>query len=114
MDEVRNSLIQLGFNETAVMPRFVGDWDFYTSCLQSFLEEDEISQLKKTLEDNDSHESFKHLHALKGVVGNLGLMRMYDDICVMVEKFRNNNTENWQPDFEKVTNDYKILTSIKF
>jgi len=107
-----DKLISLGFDEQDTMPRFVDDKEFYLSCLSSFIEETDLSFLKQAFEHSDTENAFQHLHALKGVVGNLGLGRMYEDVCVSLEKLRKGNVAGWKKDFAKIEADFQKIKAL--
>jgi HPt (histidine-containing phosphotransfer) domain-containing protein len=112
-DEVFGKLKKLGFDEKATLPRFVDDRSFYLSCLSSFISETDLSGLKAALEHSDSQQAFQHLHALKGVTGNLGLGNMYDDVCASVEKLRSGSLDGWKGDFDRIEADFAKIKALE-
>jgi glycosyltransferase involved in cell wall biosynthesis len=65
-----------------------------------------FDNLGVALEDGRLSEAFEFAHALKGIVGNMGLTPMFNIVCDIVEPLRINSNEG-------VKENYKELLSLR-
>ena len=93
-----------GADVEGVMDRFMEDEELLLSCLDQFVEEDEIPALKESLEKQDYSQAFEIAHAMKGVTGNLGLTPLYTATCELVESLRAHVYDHVEEQFETVRN----------
>lgn len=77
-----------GANTKDVMDRFMGDEEFLISCLDQFVEENEIERLKECIALKDYDGAFEAAHSLKGVTGNLGITPLFEIVSLLVEDLR--------------------------
>lgn len=77
-----------GADVEGVMDRFMEDEELLMVCLDQFVADDEIEQLKEQMGKQDYEQAFEVAHALKGVSGNLGLTPLFEATCVLVESLR--------------------------
>ena len=91
-----------GADVEGVMDRFMEDEELLISCLDQFVEEDELQKLKECLDKKDYDEAFEVAHALKGVTGNLGLIPLYTATCELVESLRAHVYTHVEEQFENV------------
>ena len=84
LDELKN----YGADVDGVMDRFMEDEELLEACLDEYLLEDEYSILKKCIDEHRYEDAFEVAHALKGVVGNLGLVPLFEATCIVVEALR--------------------------
>lgn len=78
-----------GADYTETMNRFVNNETLYLKLLSMLFEDDSLRQLGGALERKDWNAAFEAAHALKGVVGNMGLTPLYKAVCRIVEPLRN-------------------------
>lgn len=71
-----------------VMDRFLGNKDFYVELLNEVPSQVEFINLGKHLKENDIKDSFADAHTLKGVLANMGLTPMFNEVCDIVEPLR--------------------------
>ncbi|MCR5666224.1 MAG: Hpt domain-containing protein [Eubacterium sp.] len=88
MDDLKQKLSAYGADVEGAMERFIDDIDLYEMCLNELFKDANIVQLKEAVEAGDTHNAFLHAHALKGVVGNLGLTPLYEKLIAQVEPLR--------------------------
>lgn len=81
-------LSSLGVNLEEVLDRFVQNEALYFKCLGKFVDETNYDELLSGISNNDPKACFEAAHAIKGVTANLGLMKLNNEIAVIVEVFR--------------------------
>lgn len=84
----REKLEAYGVDVPVTMERLGNSEDLYLTCLDLFLNDGNMEELGKALEQGDLTQGFKAAHALKGVAANLGLQPYYEKICRIVEPLR--------------------------
>lgn len=82
------------YDET--MKRFMGNEGMYLRLLDMLFEDDTLQKLGRSIEEGDLAGSFEAAHALKGVVGNMGLTPYYEAISAIVEPLR---AREWRDDY---------------
>lgn len=91
-----------GCDIDGALDRFLNDDDLYKECLEMFLEDENLFELKKHINDTDQSVPFSIVHALKGVSGNLGLTPLFETLSVLCESLRDNSYNPKSGEFEKV------------
>ncbi len=90
MDEkFRRQLEENGADVEATLKRFMGNDAIYLKFLGKFPGDQNYANLGANMESGNYEEAYKCAHALKGVVGNLGLTPIFDHVSVLVEELRN-------------------------
>lgn len=90
MDEkFRRQLEENGADVEATLKRFMGNDAIYLKFLGKFPNDPNYANLGSNMESGNFEEAYKCAHALKGVVGNLGLTPIFDNVSVLVEELRN-------------------------
>lgn len=88
------------------LARFLDDEDLYIQFYGELLKDEAFDNLGVALEDGRLSEAFEFAHALKGIVGNMGLTPMFNIVCDIVEPLRINSDEG-------VKENYKELLSLR-
>ncbi len=83
-----------GCDAKGVMDRFMDDEELLRECLEQFVAENDFTGLEDAISKADYQTAFEYAHALKGIVGNLGITPVYQPVCVLVEALRTSRTEN--------------------
>lgn len=91
MSRLIEELKNLGCNMEETMERFMGNEELYFDCLEKALGDKSFAQLKETLEEKDVKASFEHAHNLKGLMANMGLAPIYDEVVEIMEPLRKGN-----------------------
>lgn len=99
-----------GCDVRGVMDRFMSDEELLWECLQQFMGENDFSNLQRAAEQGDYKEAFEYAHAIKGIVGNLGIQPVYLPVCRLVESLRNMHTENVAEELKAVMDAYAVFT----
>lgn len=90
MDEkFRQQLEENGADVEATLNRFMGNDAIYRKFLGKFPSDPNYANLGTNIESENYEEAYKCAHALKGVVGNLGLTPIYEAVSTLVEELRN-------------------------
>lgn len=90
MDEkFRKQLEESGADVEATLKRFMGKDELYLKFLGKFPADQNYANLGTHLEAGAFEEAYKCAHALKGVVGNLGLTPIFEKVSTLVEELRN-------------------------
>lgn len=90
MDEkFRRQLEESGADVEATLKRFMGKDSIYLKFLGKFPNDPNYANLGTNMESGNFEEAYKCAHALKGVVGNLGLTPIFETVSTLVEELRN-------------------------
>lgn len=90
MDEkFRRQLEENGADVETTLKRFMGNDAIYQKFLGKFPNDPNYANLGTNIESENYEEAYKCAHALKGVVGNLGLTPIYEAVSTLVEELRN-------------------------
>lgn len=98
-DQLKNA----GIEAKSGIQRFMGNEDLYIKYLYRFLEDENYKNLQKALENGNIKDAFFAAHTLKGVCGNLSLIKMESILKIMVEELRQGNlqqAEDKMPELE--------------
>ena len=87
-DGLLRSLDHWGANTREAMHNMLGDKSFYLDLLYAFLEDNNLCELGKKIENQQYQEAFMMAHTLKGVSANLSLTPIYDVLSRIVEQLR--------------------------
>ena len=85
----RKQLEESGADVEATLKRFMGNDAIYLKFLGKFPNDSNYANLGANMEAKNFEEAYKCAHALKGVVGNLGLTPIFDNVSALVEELRN-------------------------
>lgn len=86
--QIKDKLEQNGFDIEGAMKRFLNNEALYKQCLDKFLKDQSYEELKLALSAEDCKGAFHAAHTMKGFVSNLGMNRLYEAVCPVVEKLR--------------------------
>ena len=90
MDEkFRQQLEESGADVEGTLKRFMGNDGIYQKFLGKFPNDPNYANLGTNIESGNYEEAYKCAHALKGVVGNLGLTPIFENVSTLVEDLRN-------------------------
>lgn len=92
-DKFRRQLEESGADVEATLKRFMGNDAIYQKFLGKFPADPNYANLGVHLEAGAFEEAYKCAHALKGVVGNLGLTPIFNHVSALVEELRNKSDE---------------------
>lgn len=92
-DKFRKQLEEGGADVETTLKRFMGNDAIYQKFLGKFPADPNYANLGTNIEAGAFEEAYKCAHALKGVVGNLGLTPIYEKVSELVEEMRNKTSE---------------------
>ncbi|MDE7428841.1 MAG: Hpt domain-containing protein [Lachnospiraceae bacterium] len=88
-DKFRQQLEENGADVETTLKRFMGNDAIYQKFLGKFPADPNYANLGSNIEAGAFEEAYKCAHALKGVVGNLGLTPIFNKVSELVEELRN-------------------------
>ncbi len=112
--ELREKLVESGFEVDMTLQRFMGNEALYFKFLKKLPADQNYKAFVETVEKKDCESAFKSGHTLKGVMSNLGVDGALQALLPMVEKLRANETEGLEGELEEFKAKYeKALTLIQ-
>lgn len=112
MDKIILRLRDYGADVDGAIERFVDDKEFYISSVKEYLDDTGFDTLKNALEANDIKTAFEAAHTLKGVVGNLGLIPLYNAVCEIVEPLRAGTCTGLDPKLSSIMDEREKIRGI--
>lgn len=112
MNEIFAKLDAIGAECESSLERFMDDEEMYLKYIREFPEEPTMARLVKAVEAEDYSEAEKAVHALKGIVNNLGFLPFADATVDMLEELRADNIEDALDAFGDIQKEYKRFTDI--
>ncbi|HKK95663.1 MAG TPA: Hpt domain-containing protein [Anaerovoracaceae bacterium] len=106
------NLRDYGIDFEEVMKRFVNDEAFYLECLDMFFQDDSMERLKESIEKKDTNAAFEAAHTLKGIVGNLGLKKLFEKVSMLVEELRLNKFDNANSMYQEIRSEYEVIKQL--
>lgn len=85
----KQKMIEAGIDYDGGVARLMGNTEMYEKFLQMFVNDDSFEQLDKAMNAKDYEAAFSAAHTLKGVVGNLSMQRLYEELVPFVDMLRN-------------------------
>lgn len=101
-EQLMEKLRAWGCDVEGALERFIGDEEFYISCLKMTTEDLGFEELGEALREGDAEKAFDSAHTLKGVLANVGLTPMFEVIVRIVEPLRAGQMENLMPIYEEL------------
>ncbi len=92
-DKFRQQLEENGADVETTLKRFMGNDAIYQKFLGKFPADPNYANLGSNIETGAFEEAYKCAHALKGVVGNLGLTPIFNKVSDLVEELRNKTSD---------------------
>lgn len=92
-DKFRQQLEENGADVETTLKRFMGNDAIYQKFLGKFPADPNYANLGSNIEAGAFEEAYKCAHALKGVVGNLGLTPIFNKVSDLVEELRNKTAD---------------------
>lgn len=86
-------LAELGIDMEDALDRFAGNITLYKKLSLKYLDDTHLESYLAAMESSDYDEAYRHAHALKGVAGNLSLLRLYKLASEVCSALRANEIE---------------------
>lgn len=114
MEKLLGELNAIGAETEDAIERFSNDKEMYLKCVCDFPDEPSMKDLIKAIKGKDYVQAEKSVHALKGIVSNLGFIPLADAAIDMLAELRDSNIEEALEAYEDVKKEYdKFCTVIK-
>lgn len=107
MNEILGTLDKLGAETTDALERFLDDEEMYLKYVREFPEEPSMGALVAAVEKEDYVQAEKSVHALKGIVNNLGFLPLADAAVDMLSELRDDNLEDALEAYDDVKEEYE-------
>jgi HPt (histidine-containing phosphotransfer) domain-containing protein len=97
--EFISKLTEAGVDVASALSRMLNKEEMYKKFLRKFRDDTNIFSLKDVIDGNDSFSAetseqiFHYAHTVKGVAGNLGLTKIYDESSYICESTRNGGAD---------------------
>jgi len=116
-EKFKRQLVESGADVETTLKRFMGNEAIYQKFLGKFPHDPNYVNLGKNLEEGAYKEAYECAHALKGVVGNLGLTPIFERVSDLVEELRNKapedvNAERAMEEWQEVKKVYEQFIDI--
>lgn len=92
-EELRQQFIDAGVDVDSGLERFMGNKDLLLRFLRKFPGDDNYHNIVSGLESGDYETAFRAAHTLKGLCGNLSLMKLQAVVSEETELLR---AEKWE------------------
>ena len=109
-DKQQRSLTVRDTDVQGAIKRFCGNEALYVSCLQMFLEDTTIEDLKRAIEAQSWDEAFTAAHALKGLAGNMGFVPLMHSTGQLVVLIRGGRLQEINDCVMQINSNYRDIT----
>lgn len=93
-------LEQAGINTDSAIRRFMGNEALYARMLRVFLDEKTFSELVEAISKDNRKAALDASHTLKGICGNLSMIRLFELFSEQVALMR---ADNWDAAYGMMT-----------
>lgn len=108
----RYKLYKAGIDTNEGINRFCGKAEIYEQYLVAFPNDQNYDAMCLAIRSGDVKAAFSAAHALKGVAGNLSLVKLYTDIIPLVEELRAGSLTNAAGLLKAVSEDYIAVVTV--
>lgn len=112
MQGLKERFDDYGADYVETMRRFLGNEAMYLKFLKRLFQDDNLEKLGQALHNQDLTGAFEAAHTLKGVTGNLGLSRLYQAVCTIVEPLRRKEDRNYAPMYDEICSEFDRVKQI--
>lgn len=91
--DAKKFLAACGGDYEDTMRRLMGNEMLFCRLLPKVFQDENLQKLGDALSQGNLEAAFDAAHALKGMLGNLGLASLYDAVCAIVEPLRRKDPE---------------------
>lgn len=114
MNEFKDKLENYGVDYKNVEDRFMKNKSLYLRCFDMLLEDTNMENLKNALENGDIQMAFEAAHTLKGVIGNMGFIPLYEKICSIVEPLRREDKNiDYMPLYDEIVTEFEKVRELR-
>lgn len=108
----QEKLMKSGINYEAGLKRFAGKAAIYEKYLKQFSEDPNFSRLEDEMQREAYGDAFKTAHALKGVIGTLGIDKLFAIFTELVNALRSNDIEQAKSVMLEAETEYRAVVHI--
>lgn len=113
MDRRLNELQEWGCSVDTAVGRLLGDEDLYIEFLMEFTNEPGFDMLAVAIDEGRQNDAFEYAHMLKGVIANLGLDPLQQEVIEITEDLREKaDMEAVKTKYEKVAASFEKFRKI--
>ena len=105
-------LIEAGINYDDGLRRFVNKTAMYENYLMKFLKDTHYQDMLTAIENGNVKSAFETAHALKGVVGTLGMDSLFQNMVPLVNLFRAGGMEGCEALLRPVKQEYERVVEV--
>lgn len=109
-NDILAKLNRLGAETDDALGRFMDDKEMYLKYVCGFPTEPTMGRLVAAVEATDYASAEKAVHALKGIVNNLGFLPLADAAVDMLQLLREGDTEEALEAYGELRTQYRIFT----
>ncbi|MDD3252438.1 MAG: Hpt domain-containing protein [Lachnospiraceae bacterium] len=95
-------LKQAGCDIDGALERFLQDEEFYLECYEQVMADENFEGLGDALKAHNVEQAFDCAHALKGVIANMGLTPVFNQLAKIVEPLRAGKDEGLLEPYQKL------------
>ena len=111
IEKLYKDLEKWGCDVPGAKERFDDD-ELFATCINLFLEDENLKKLNEEIENNDCQEAFNAAHTIKGVSANLGLTPIYDAVSDVVQELREDKLESSRALIPKLNSEMEKMIEI--
>lgn len=104
--KIIKKMAKYGANIDEGLARFLNDEKLYVECLNLLLSDDKFLSLGEAINKDEFDKSYTIAVALKGAIGNLEIIPLYDIISVIVSDLSIYDYSNLKVSYEKLMKEY--------
>ena len=112
MGAFMDKMAAYGVDTKTTLERFTGDEGLYEKCFYIVLKDKNFEQLGNALSEQNYDNAFSYAHAIKGMVGNMGLTPIYDVVSVITDALRVKDLSNIEQQYNDVKEQMAVLKSL--
>lgn len=114
MQSFKENLEAYGVDYQTTMNRFMGNEKMYLKLLNLLFQDDNLQKLGKALDEKNYTAAFEAAHTLKGVVGNMGLTPLYQEVCAIVEPLRaKKHRDDYSVLYQNIQTEFKAVDVLR-
>lgn len=107
-----DNLKKLGADTESGLARCVNNEEFYLKMVGLSLQDDKFEKLRSAIEAGDLDSAFEAAHALKGVLGNVGLTQLFEPVSEMTEELRGRNDIDYSGYIDTIFSELEKLQAL--
>lgn len=111
-EETIIKLKQAGVDIDGALERFMGNTEMYMKFLKKFEKDRNFVLLRAAMDEDDAEAAFSASHTLKGLTGNLSVMKLHGLFSKQVEFLRSNDFDSAKKMMPEIENEYRVLVSL--